>query len=348
MRAPYGVLVTNDPAPFDQATRLPLVAGEGAAGFARRILAAVPHGARPAESTIGVVRVDPFDAVVMHVKFHPDGRLDVLREAHPTLPVALVLGWPFADDAEMATITRRLTTELRTQPSEPRMIAMARDVLALGAARSPKIGGPSHVQVLDAVASGGPVAWNGTGFWLDATSTPTFRVGDPSGNRITWDGTNLTVGQGTVTIDSTGITVTAAAAGRPVHRREPVLDHHRGIVGALVLDDAEQRAVVRQAQRAQARVGVGQAREAIGIGGHVVAAGLRRTSGSALIQMLTGHNAASIVLNTTIGASPYTGTISLGGIPNFQGATSGSAGALAGYVNVTVAGTAYRLPIYNP
>ena len=47
----------------------------------------------------------------------------------------------------------------------------------------------------------------GTGYWLDAANTPpTFRVGNPLGNRFSWDGTNLTLGQGNVSIDANGIT----------------------------------------------------------------------------------------------------------------------------------------------
>jgi hypothetical protein len=58
-------------------------------------------------------------------------------------------------------------------------------------------------------SAGATALATGTGYWLDATGTPTFRVGDPSGNQLKWDGTNLTIGQGTLNIDSTGITLTS-------------------------------------------------------------------------------------------------------------------------------------------
>ena len=50
----------------------------------------------------------------------------------------------------------------------------------------------------------------GTGYWLDFNGgTPRLRVGNPAGNRIAWDGTDLTLvaGGGNVTVDSTGITL---------------------------------------------------------------------------------------------------------------------------------------------
>jgi hypothetical protein len=46
----------------------------------------------------------------------------------------------------------------------------------------------------------------GTGWWLDYNAgTPRFCVGDPSGNRVAWDGTDLTVRAANVTIGANGI-----------------------------------------------------------------------------------------------------------------------------------------------
>lgn len=50
----------------------------------------------------------------------------------------------------------------------------------------------------------------GTGYWLDYNAgAPRFRVGDPVGNRIAWDGTDLTLLSATVLIDGNGIGVSA-------------------------------------------------------------------------------------------------------------------------------------------
>jgi len=43
-------------------------------------------------------------------------------------------------------------------------------------------------------SSGATALATGAGFWLDATGTPTFRVGDPAGGHLKWDGTTLTIG----------------------------------------------------------------------------------------------------------------------------------------------------------
>ncbi|MCC7244024.1 MAG: hypothetical protein IT180_19035 [Acidobacteria bacterium] len=170
IRAPYGVAVTHDPAPLSAWAHLPLVPGESAAALAHRILDAVPHGPRASESTIAVVRVQPFDAVVMHVRFEPDGRLDVLREARPELPVALILGWPFADDAEMAAITRRLTGRGRHDDLAARLATHGRDeAQGLRPEGDPGPGRPSSSRVPAACAStparAGSSTWAGSCAW---------------------------------------------------------------------------------------------------------------------------------------------------------------------------------------
>lgn len=53
-----------------------------------------------------------------------------------------------------------------------------------------------------------------TGWWLDYNAgTPRFRIGNPSGNMVKWDGTDLTVVSANVTIDSTGITLGGLGSG---------------------------------------------------------------------------------------------------------------------------------------
>lgn len=54
-------------------------------------------------------------------------------------------------------------------------------------------------------SSGATALATGTGFWLDATSTPTFRVGNPSGSQVEWDGTNLTITSANFTVDETSV-----------------------------------------------------------------------------------------------------------------------------------------------
>lgn len=49
----------------------------------------------------------------------------------------------------------------------------------------------------------------GTGLWIAAgAGTPQFRVGNPNGNQIKWDGTNLILTSANTTIDANGIRIT--------------------------------------------------------------------------------------------------------------------------------------------
>lgn len=66
------------------------------------------------------------------------------------------------------------------------------------------LGTASVLHTISATAFG-----TGTGYWLDYNSgTPRFRVGVPGGDRVSWDGSALTVKSGNINIDSGGITST--------------------------------------------------------------------------------------------------------------------------------------------
>lgn len=77
----------------------------------------------------------------------------------------------------------------------------------------------------------------GTGWWLDYNSgTPRFRVGNPSGDILKWDGTNLSLVSTNLTINSSGITIsptTAFASGRSY--RFTTAD---GYLGTYAFEDA--------------------------------------------------------------------------------------------------------------
>lgn len=54
-----------------------------------------------------------------------------------------------------------------------------------------------------------------TGWWMDYNGgTPRFRIGNPSGQRASWDGTNLTIVSDTLTVDTNGVAVTPAASSQ--------------------------------------------------------------------------------------------------------------------------------------
>lgn len=59
------------------------------------------------------------------------------------------------------------------------------------------------------IRSGATAYGTGTGYWLDYNGgTPRMRIGTTAANRVTWDGTDLTVVSDTVTIDTNGIRIT--------------------------------------------------------------------------------------------------------------------------------------------
>lgn len=61
------------------------------------------------------------------------------------------------------------------------------------------------------IRSGATAYGTGTGYWLDYNGgTPRLRVGTTSGNRLAWDGTDLTLVSDSVTIDANGITIAPA------------------------------------------------------------------------------------------------------------------------------------------
>lgn len=64
------------------------------------------------------------------------------------------------------------------------------------------------------IRSGATSYASGTGYVLDYNSgTPRMRIGTTSGDRMVWDGSNLTLVSTNLTVDNSGVTVALAAAG---------------------------------------------------------------------------------------------------------------------------------------
>lgn len=81
-------------------------------------------------------------------------------------------------------------------------------------ATSGSITGGFTIGTSGSFASGATAFGTGTGIWMDYNGgTPRARVGTTSGNRFSWDGTDLTVVSSSVNIDSTGILVTPSSNG---------------------------------------------------------------------------------------------------------------------------------------
>jgi hypothetical protein len=93
-----------------------------------------------------------------------------------------------------------------------------------------------------ALMSGATAYGTGTGYWLDYNSgTPRFRIGTTSGDRMQWDGTNLTVVGSTGTIDTNGITLTPNTSGGYSAARSYDWSVANGNLGATGVDTSTLR-----------------------------------------------------------------------------------------------------------
>lgn len=195
-------------------------------------------------------------------------------------------------------------------------------------------------------SSGATALTTGTGYWLDATGTPTFRVGNPSGNQLKWDGTNLTIGQGVVTLDSTGIEITPdTTTGNYVpgnaYRFDVTSGRQLGMSGHVQSAEIHSLNLYATTDSTHSSAG-GQI--------SILATTPSSTSGTntAQITAVSNRSQGEVTLVANKNGTSFGGEIRLYGIPDFRGATSGSAGSSAGYINVLVGGTSYRLQIFNP
>jgi hypothetical protein len=66
--------------------------------------------------------------------------------------------------------------------------------------------GSLDIGTAGSLSSGATAYGTGTGYWLDYNGgTPRFRVGTTAGNRLSWDGTDLTLASANLTIDANGV-----------------------------------------------------------------------------------------------------------------------------------------------
>lgn len=166
----------------------------------------------------------------------------------------------------------------------------------------------------------------GTGFWLDATSTPTFRVGDPAGNQIKWDGTNVTVKAGNMQIDGSTIKIAVVDSGSVFDSSRgytfDVTDGWLGIGGAD--GPSNGRFLSMQAAYTPGTRNAITEIEAISGAEHARVSAVSHGSGVSFIRLL----ADELLLNGMT--------------------TSGTAGSLSGYITITVNETLVKVPFYTP
>jgi len=150
-------------------------------------------------------------------------------------------------------------------------------------------------------SSGATALGTGTGYWLDATSTPTFRVGVPGGNEMKWDGTNLTIKSANFTTSSSGTAIIPST----------VFSDARGYVfstttGSLGLYAADPDGSGRAARVQSTWTGVGNYNLGPALIASIYAANLPSSGGTNLSASVSAHADTSSTLGfVSISASNY-------------------------------------------
>jgi hypothetical protein len=135
------------------------VPGESAESRALRLVSTMQSslvaGPYPTTFVYGVCgfRDGQPDAYVVKAGVEPGTtRVAIAQQGSMGAPFALVLGWDDQGD-KAALVQRDILPTLHRNPTEAEMTTLARNLVARAAAQSPKVGGATHVAVLDA---GGP------------------------------------------------------------------------------------------------------------------------------------------------------------------------------------------------
>ena len=122
-------------------------------------------------------------------------------------------GIRFLDSAQAAYSSWDMSGQIRIgYPTAPNITIGPSGNIELRNGANPTIAleaATGNLSLTGNLRSGATAFGTGTGYWLGWNSgTPQMRVGHPSGNRLEWDGTNLKVVSGNVTIEpGQGITV---------------------------------------------------------------------------------------------------------------------------------------------
>lgn len=320
VRGAYAFLMTGDPSAFAAWVRTTPRPGESARDLTRRILDAVAPDTTPQELAIGVVSFGS-DIYVAKATIHPDGRVEVLEEATPQPPVVFTLGWDDNNEGRDPAVNQ-VYAALQASPDEARMIEMATALQTAAAQSSIKVGGPQHVAIVDAAGS----RWH----------TP------HTDRDLHWDGTQLTIVAGPFRVDDNGIRINPSTTGAYITDNGFSFLTSDGLttgpLGTYGIDSAALRAVSLQS---------------LWTGGSAPAtmqSQLLTQANDTRVGVLAqiGGGETALFLESTAGGVVGAGDIDIVGIPDFRGATSPTAGALVGYINVKVGGVALRIPVHNP
>ena len=106
------------------------------------------------------------------------------------------------------------------------------------------ITGDLSVGTAGVIRSGATAYGTGTGYWFDYNGgTPRFRVGTPSGNRLAWDGTDLTLQSANLTVAASGVQIAPSTSTTFSNTRGYTFSTTTGNMGLYGFDSAGGRHV---------------------------------------------------------------------------------------------------------
>jgi hypothetical protein len=218
-------------------------------------------------------------------------------------------------------------------------------------AASGTISGELVVGTGGSLSSGATAYGTGTGYWLDHNGgTPRLRVGNPSGDRLVWTGSALEMVSENLSIDANGLWLspfTTADGRAAINWTSAATDAGAFRLAGYRFTDgiggsfkelwliADNRDTTSTHDNAQVRI--------------------HATNGTAVAQVRAevASGVSTVILDASI---TRVGVLRLNDVPDFNLSHTGStasAGAAtlpanpAGFLHITVDGTAYRVPVYN-
>ncbi|MCC7176925.1 MAG: hypothetical protein IT177_00875 [Acidobacteria bacterium] len=330
IRGPYAFVMTGWPGVFDAWQHTTPRPGESAEALVRRVLAAVVPDDETQEAALGILRFG--EAYVAKVAIATDGTPTILQEARPAAPFAFSLGWD-SGGAERDGLIQVIQRELQTTtPTEGRMVEMATGVLTAAARQSVKVGGPSHVAILDAQGA----RWHAS-------------------REVHWDGTNLKIVSANLTADESGLRFSVPSGfSDTTSYRWDVTD---GFLGTKAQFNTNQYDLMLQgyydgattstvlntslASLYDASSGGNQAIAAVTATAYADFAEVAITAAAYTGDAITTHQ---IRLNGELQLENQLTQTTIGA----NGAASALTANPVGYLKIKINGTYYIIPVYNP
>lgn len=190
----------------------------------------------------------------------------------------------------------------------------------------------------------------GTGYWLDAsTSTPTFRVGNPAGAQVKWDGTNLTITSQNVTLDSAGIQIAPSDSNNFVDTRDYGWTVSNGNLGLGGNDGSTNGRYLFGSSNWSGSCTGSRCQSTVNLDARADTDGTSGTRGTSGLTLSAVANSTALAQISVITPSGAYGLFSQFAYPDFRPDGTTTAGALCGYIVAAYQGdttNTIRIPFY--